>query len=573
MAARPIPPSAGPARTGAPDFREVLRSALEAQAREVRPGDTLPREGLLREFFRGAPPLALVHFDTPGLQDYVFRVGRPIDMRGGSAIVHSFTADNPDSVVARLGKQLDIPAKAFVYAGGGNGLLLVPAYKAERACGAIEDLLDEASAGELHAVAVALRVWPEDLREGDALPELSQAQAEALLPAAHQSRYLATRGALAALLAQRRSEQARLRATLSAEAQGQRCDACKVRPGKPRRRPSADEQHICDACEQRREVAGKERREELEARTFEDVVKGTHSRAMALLYADGSNFGRLFRRAATLQQHHDLSAAIERAFAHAAQAARARAEGLLARCEDGAPVASELRVQTPIRGGDDLVLVVPGVVALDVAETLMAEIEQQLDPAMNTALRGALEQDQAPPGVGLGVVVADHHFPMLLLLRYAKSLMASAKRRLRCPASARSAVDFMVLTSGTPLVDALERKPDDAFTRRPYTRAAFEDFLRYTRALREVERKAAAQVHAIRQEVQRGVAESRSLWRYQHARGAEDDAWARFRERLGCPSLDQVDELLWQRTPQGAFVTRYLDAVEALGCVRGEGLS
>jgi hypothetical protein len=281
---------------------------------------------------------------------------------------------------------------------------------------------------------------------------------------------------------------------------------------------------------------------------------------MALLYADGANFGRLFRAAKRPQEHHELSAAVDAAFTEARREIRS-----LARAEDD----DDLRVQTAVSGGDDLVLVLPGVMALDAAEVLLRTVEtvfdQRLRPLLGEGAGGS------GPGVGLGVVVADHHFPLPLLLRYAKNLMALAKKRLR-DGAARSAVDFMVLTSGSPLVSGVEATRDRRHTRRPYTRPEFEEFLRYARALKRVEREAGAQVHTVRQAVLRGRDESRSLWRYQHARSEDRDegrGWARFRKDLG-HDLARVDELLWERAADGSDCTRYLDALEALDCLMRE---
>lgn len=570
---RPIPSSSTPRPAGLPDFPGVVRHALEGEALHRgldRAGLRAAREaGTLRAFFEDRPPLALVQFDTPGLQEYVFRVSRPIDVRGGSSLVRNFTdRQNRDpeqpSIYRSLQQSQDLTSDNFIYAGGGNGLLVVPAYKADDVCHAIEQALSDITKGELRSVAVALPVWPEDLDHAASASPPS-GLAAALGRPEPLGRYALARGVLQVRLARRRSEKTWLRASLvSPEDHARRCDACEVNVCRPRERPTADEAHICEACDTRRKLAGRERRHAQEARTFEDVVgvDARGNRAMAVLYADGANFGRLFREAVNPAHHHARSAVVDRAF----EAARKRVETLV-RDLAGAAVNEELRVQTAVAGGDDLVLVIPGRFALNAAQALLATLETSFDSEL--AALGIPSGQQ--PGVGLGVVVADCHFPLPLLLRYAKELMGLAKKkRLRGPSAARSAVDFMVLSSGSPLGGAIEESREHHPTRRPYARQEFDAFLGYVRALAEVADEAGAQIQAIRQEVLRGVEASRSLWRYQHARSDDERGWGRFRATLGC-RLAEVDRLLWEPAADGSLTTRYLDAVEALACLDARG--
>ena len=559
-----------------PDFSSVVRQALADQARHRRldaDGLRAAREtGTLPAFFGDQAPLALVQFDTPGLQEYVFRVSRPIDIRGGSSIVRDFTP--PPNTSNGAGSSIyaslspGVTRNNFIYAGAGNGLLVVPAHKADEVRDAIEQALSDITKGELRSIAVALPVWPDDLDPAAGNPP-PPGLAAALGRPVPMGRYALARGVLQVRLARRRSESTRLRPSLvSSDDHARRCDACKINVGRPRQRPTPDEAHLCAACEARRDFAGRERRQAQEPRTFEDVVKGTGSRAMAVLYADGANFGRLFREAANPGDHHARSVMVDGAF----EVARTRVEAFVravAGADDGD---DDLRVQTSIAGGDDLVLVVPGTLALNCAQILLKTLESAFDSQL-AAL--GIPPGEQPPGVGLGVVVADHHFPLPLLLHYAKELMGLAKtKRLRGPNPARSAVDFMVLTSGSPLGGAIEGSRDARHTRRPYRRQEFDDFLVYVRALAEVAHEASAQVHAVRQEVLRGVEASRSLWRYQHARSDDerDDArgWGRFRATLGCRLAD-VDRLLWESAADGSPTTRYLDAVEALACLDAWG--
>lgn len=568
-------------------FDGTLRHCLEAEARHRKlplgaAAPDLSDHVGLRALFAGQAPLALLAFDTPGLQDYVFRVRRPIDVRGGSLQVREFARSDPgrptkfDECLQSQG----LGSRHVIYAGAGQGLLVTPAHVAAEACAAIENLLARQTHQDLRTVAAWLGVWPRDLGS-DPAPALPAPLRDMLGHGRPASRYCATRGALATTLAQRRSQQARLAPPIPAARQEERCDACELNLGARQ----GDGTHVCAACTTRRTFGGHERRANDEARTFEDIVAGTGHTAMAVIYVDGANFGSLFRGVRSMEQHRSLSAAVEAAFEQAAQRARSASQQALVVKDDD--IGDELRFQTPICGGDDLVLVLPAVVAPAVVETLLDSLEADLDPARNATLREAWPKDVAPiaPGIGVGLAIADTHFPVHFLLGYAKSLMQSAKAALRQAGGERSAVDFTVLTSGVPLGRTIQatreqylwraaqgNEPALRLTERPYTGTRFRDFLRYARALDSALVRGRAQVFALRQELLRGYHTSRNYWHYQHARASHEDAgWLAFRERLGC-DLKHVDELLWRRTSAGdTWSTRYLDAVELLDFLRGAG--
>lgn len=604
-------------------FDAVTRDALASQARDrgLSAQDATRNAGdhaALARLFGDAPPLALVAFDTPGIQDYVFRVHRPIDVRGGSQIVADFTAAPADlpadgasrSLHARLRRPgLDVPADAVIYAGGGGGIVLVPAHKAEAVRAAIESVLAEATQHDLRSAAAALPVWPDDLSRAPAAGDWPPALAQLLDPPAATTRYAATRAVLLALLAERRSQTAALAAPVPVERQAERCDACHARVGDKRRDPDGNETRLCPGCDVRRGVGARAGRGAEQVRTFEDVVAGTGSNALAVIYADGANFGALFRDVQSPAQHRALSDAVDAAFHTAAEQVRELSRDL-ARDDDDEGI-RELRVQMPIRGGDDLVIVLPAVIAMAAVERLLRTIEEQLTAAGHATLRpafaGAPDATRTAVerlGVGIGVAIADHHFPIRFLLGYAHELLDGAKAHIRRTGQ-RSAVDFMVLTSGSPLSGSIEKlrerhflvqpengEPERLLTQRPYTRAGFERFLDRARALHDV---APSQAFAVREDVLGGYATSLGFWRYQHARSRSGaDSWERYRDALGA-EMDDVDRLLWQpgEAPASAAAARvrgpvrpipdrprvdrpptrvstdYLDAVEVRDCLRG----
>ncbi len=561
----------------------------ERLGREVVSGEPAAADcRAVRDRFRGSPPLALVAFDTPGVHDYVFRVRRPVDVAGGSHLVAAFTDPNGagkasicpvQEVLRREGHH----EGALVFAGGGRGLAVVAAQRAAALRSRIEAVLADATKEDLRTVTAELPVWPEDLGPGPAPPAAGAGAA-----ARATSRYAAAVSVLMGRLARERSRSERFGETIDAKAP--RCSACRRRVGTEPRQKTAE--RICAACAARRDLGGTLKRNADEAKTFQDLVAEDDPR-LALLYADGANVGAAFQEIDSMARHRALSEAVEGAFDDAVRRIVEREE-----LKD----AEERQLyQKPIRGGDDAILILPARFAFEAAVQLVRSVERGFDLGHNPLLRDAL--DGAPPvlrrsvegfGVGVGLVFADCHFPVGFLVRYAEELLKSAKRLIhRAGAAAvessrplRSAVDFLLLASGNPLSESIDRlrgahfrraprgtEPGLLLTERPFSIEQLEGVLRAARALREVP---PTQRIAIRQEVFRGEALSRSLWRYQHARAKDGQGWAEYREALGV-DLGRVDELLWRRAEPppdsdgGDWLsTPYLDALEVLDLLPDE---
>jgi hypothetical protein len=572
--------------------REALRRALtvEALSRGLEPDaklfervsrDPASAGNEIRRVFEDRPPLTMLHFDTPGIQQFIFKVRRPVDIFGGSKLVADFTAEDPSREVSfyrhLAAAEATVPPQTVIYAGGGGGLLLVASAESEDVSQAIRGILRRETRGDLRTVTAVLEIWPEDLSATPAvLPEGLESIVGPLRPV---SRYAATVAAVAARLSRERSRGASLAESIPEEQQFERCDLCGGKAASGHRYRGTDQERICDSCEARWRYGSRGKLEDQQANTFEDLVDGLPETALAVLYADGANVGRAFQRVGSAAQHRALSLAVDEAMHRATNDALAACPWL----GEG----EEIRVQTPIRGGDDLVLVLPAMAVFRAVGPLVSAFEYSFDFARNSLLRNAfadadeeLRKEIAGFGVGIGIAIADFHFPIQFLVIYARELLKSAKRRIQ--RGARSAVDFMVLRSGTPLnrsvndlrVQHFQREPANGspglrLTRRPYASDELAELVRLTELLGQVP---TSQVHAIRQEIGRGYELSRSLWRYQHARAPSGKGWAAYREALGC-DLAGVDELLWRQTTEGSkgsdswLETDFLDALEILDLV------
>jgi hypothetical protein len=589
------------------DLREAMRRGIQVEARGR--GLTAPAEVLeavaddpgargeeVWRLFGDRPPLALVAFDTPGIQEYVLKVRRPVDLLGGSLLVAEFTAAEEPRAVSFYrhlhGSGAAVPSLCVIYAGGGGGLMLVAASEAPGVAETLRGILARETKGALHTVVAVLEVWPADLAGGAAAP--APGLAEVLGPLRRSSRYAATVAALTARLGRERSRATALASPIPPERHIERCRACGGEVASGSRYKGGDEEPIGPACAARWRYGAREKAEEDAPRTFEDLVAGIREEggasSIAVLYADGANAGLAFEQVESMAQHRALSLAVESAM----QAARKKALAA-SRWLAGEEVR---RVQTAIAGGDDLVLVLPAVAVFDVAPRLVELFEGSFDleakSLLAEAFAGAPAQLRdliAGLGLGVGIAVAEFHFPIQFLFGYAYELLKSAKARIR--SGVRSAIDFLVLRSGTPLSQSIDevrerhavRQPRDGeprlqLTRRPYSRSELADLVSRARLLgRHVP---PAQLHAIRREIDRGYALSRSLWRYQHARAKDGEGWSAYRTALGNHPLADVDRLLWQEVSSaqkseadhesgsGPLATDFLDILEIFDLVTAE---
>jgi CRISPR-associated protein Cmr2 len=234
-------------------------------------------------------------------------------------------------------------------------------------------------------------------------------------------------------------------------------------------------------------------------------------RYIGLIYADGNNVGRLVERIPTPAQYREKSVKLE-------QAARTAVFHALAKHLRPTEVRNDQGNNIYIHpfeiitiGGDDLLLIVPGSVALDIAltigyefERLMVDTDKQRSDAGNPARRFT---DAAPQGVydffaldpqvslSAGVVIAQENAPIFFLRDLVEELLKSAKKKAKKDVTGgQGTVDFMVMKSITMVSEnieafraqALHSSDNIHLTARPYTWAELQVLLLTARALREI---------------------------------------------------------------------------------------
>lgn len=271
---------------------------------------------------------------------------------------------------------------------------------------------------------------------------------------------------------------------------------------------------------------GKLRNQDYVVRSARDVGEigqaSSPDRYIGLIYADGNNVGR---RVATLETPHDyweLSRQLEEATFRAVFTALSQhLRPVLVTNEEG-----EQRWTHPFEiitiGGDDLMLIVPGSAALDIALTIGLEFERAfpsrtpggmatLRSRYRPQLKSANEFTDHKPDIGLsaGVVIAPENTPIFFLRELAEELLKSAKRkakpstRQRCDdkrsgliSNGSGAIDFMVMKSITMVTDNIAAFREQALgtsqssplrlTGRPFNWPELHGLLATARALRGV---------------------------------------------------------------------------------------
>ncbi|NOK59501.1 MAG: CRISPR/Cas system-associated protein Cas10, large subunit of type III CRISPR-Cas system [Chloroflexi bacterium AL-W] len=121
-------------------------------------------------------------------------------------------------------------------------------------------------------------------------------------------------------------------------------------------------------------------------------------------------------------------------------------------------------------GGDDLLLLVPGDKALEIATTIAYEFETGITDDKTTRqvgrYQGTIEPDftSYTPNIGIsaGVVIAPENTPIFFMQKLAEDLLKNAKKLSKTKQSG-GAIDFMILKSITMVTDQL-----DTFRRKAY---------------------------------------------------------------------------------------------------------
>ncbi len=366
--------------------------------------------------------IALVAFDVDRIKDFVFATHRPVDITGASEMVKDLAKDG------KLREWLNGWVRDYdrdvIYANGGSGLIQIEANgdKPKKLASYLEEVFRTRSlTGSLTAVSTV----PEGNLDD---------------PAVLQK----TLKILSAELQHRKAEKAGEECPeFWTMGYFERCQACGLYPACEL--SEIGQEKVCDSCLEKRK-RGKQARDHPRdlppmALSLEEIVgQEGEERYLAVIYGDVNNAGDLLYEARSLDQLGTLS---EHLWASVNGAVR----------DIVTSHHLERRYQSPVVGGDDLVLFVSARGALDSFFEVWERAETKGRAVPSSLQNTPLGDRLRTLSFSFSLLVAPHHLPIPFLFDYAQALVRNAKKlayREEGPAG-----DFFWITGGTPLSEGV----------------------------------------------------------------------------------------------------------------------
>jgi len=442
-------------------------------------------------------PVAILSADADRVHDYVFESARLPDIRGGSMLLQGLNDE-----VARLVKRAVDP-DCVIYAGGGSLLAIVPddadlltnlrheieALYPERTGAATTtcityrttagELLDGYGTVTLETVNALRQTHPADWariaacygiygQDGNPASEISREDFEA-------HRGFGQMVKLAGVALRRRKDNRPLTPFHEALPHAQRCRSCGLRPATLMGRLHEEHWPLCEPCVRKMEKRYADRSHWLEeysaflaehpdlgsgyyvkygpgevgiSRDLGEIGQACKARGgyVGFIYADGNSVGRLLETRRTIAEFRQVSQTLEEVTADAVYQA-------LAELVQPAKVEREQDTRTredvvvhPFEiitiGGDDVLLIVPGDVALPLAVRICE--------LFSAGMADFQLPDGGPVTMSVGLVIADSHNPVRALRDVAEQLLKRGAKR-RAHDERAPALDFLVLKSQSML--------------------------------------------------------------------------------------------------------------------------
>lgn len=450
------------------------------------------------------PGACLLAWDANSVHGYVFDTTNATCIRGASYRLKEIDDE------LREGRGLGVGPEQILFSGGGSGMAVMSKSRAEASEAILHRKFAEKSLVGTCTTAVI------DLGEGE---DRFRGRVDDVFRTLTRNRFLS-------------SPDAEPDVPFFVD----RCRVCGRRAAAHRaRRSAAPEGRLeCEPCYQRIEIGKTNRRFANEPSDFQDISDRPEGGFYAIVYADGNGVGQLLSTLASPWAYASTSRAIDQLLRTTVET-QARLYGLASVEEEENGEAKTRRkkagrYQLPICGGDDLVAIVPGKVAVPFARDLLQAIEKGVDesPILKDARLGA----------SAGVAVSHVKFPVRHLLSEAEGLLKLAKQRVyEDRKSVRSALDFAVITDGSPRAESVvperwaEVPPAILRSGRPYSLSEFKTFSERFRSVREARPGLGkSQLYALLRHFENGPAQLRSQILYQIGRRQE---WQELVKKLG----------------------------------------
>ena len=439
---------------------------------------------------------SLLSWSIDSIHDYVFDTGNAAAIRGASLVLTDF-----DEHIAQGRKTqqaiLPIEPEQILYSGGGGGLAVVSSDQ----LGAIETSLHQAVTRMTRTATCSVGHVP--LKQGSFREVKEQ-------------------------LYRRLSRDRTLRgtdATVPMHFFEEPCQVCGRRAAaRVQDRTSLAQRKECLLCFDRIERSKRVVDDGKETSGFEDIEAKTGE--LGVIYLDGNRMGETLAALSSPLDYARFSTAL--------------AEGMK-RLVYGAIAVYDLKdqprrgddefgYQLPILGGDDLVIVVPGDIAVPMARDLLAGFEKMIDDDEDLS-----QLPKGPLGACAGVAIG--RLPIRHLLDEAEAFLKSAKTRIYREAAEpgpRSCLDFGVIADGrprrsshdAPRLAAKDTAQPLLFSGKPYSLKELDELSRRRSLFRDPRSGVAtSQLHACWVQALAGPKQLRNHLLYQV--GRLPDSWGR----------------------------------------------
>lgn len=407
--------------------------------------------------------LAILSADTDKIKEYVFESNRLPEIRGASRLLDGLNRGDQDlpqntlSILSEYGLSTEGNNSSVIYAAGGSLLALVP-----------ETLDGIAVAKELQQQIEALYPTITDVATITCVWQSVHNSAQL-----HQM-FRSLMDSQTILLQQRKQEREQM-PFVEALPYERRCTSCGTRPAVHfRSYPNA--MWLCNACEKKAKVSGKQRwatafekalsvnqkQQYLHDKATPEAARDLHEiagsrKTIGLIYADGDNVGKLIESSASLLEYHKKSQLLIELLSKLVFDALAKhLTARMVKRNDETILIHPFEIVTI--GGDDLLLIVPGNVALSIAMDIGTGFAKQLgEQIVRWEEVQGWKRPETMPTLSAGVVIADENNPVRFVRNLAEQLLKRAKQKARQSAKnsdeVDGAIDFLIMKSQSMLAN------------------------------------------------------------------------------------------------------------------------
>jgi len=489
--------------------------------------------------------VALVSFDVDCIKDFVFETTKPLEIQGASKMVEGMDAEGYIMKDLLSSKELDLTFDNILFAGGGTGLMIVPAAQASALSDKIKtQFADKTGTG---SCTVTYTVFaPHELVQGpditstdkDIFPGVDLIAAKDSLPISF--------GEIMRLLADKLREAKEEKITFHhSPLPGfiRRCESCGIEAaikGDPIR-PKDSKNRICSYCLEKRNK-GRNKRDKLErtlrstALTINDIADQDKHGYYAVVYADANNMGSILFEMKTMADYALFSWAVT---------------DVLRTTTDDLIIEQKLNgcYQAPVIGGDDILFIVPAQKAARLTQGLMEKVREGFKKKIDeTEMTGNLAESLRGIGMSVGFVIVPAHFAIRYAVDYAEAVLHSAKKGRND--KGEDCIDYLVVKDASPLNLAIDELRKAEFRRegrawqvdltcKPVTVSEFNGMLSCAEALHE-SGMPQSQLHQIKTFLQQESPKVTSmLTRCQIVRVK---AWHKFRDLIGRNGSEDAEQ-------------------------------